>query len=71
MKIFWDIALPDQFHHIFRITGNSQFIQVNIDAKINAFNNAFEKENVVEGGWSQYDRILERQFYNHGLMPEE
>ena len=43
----------------------------NIDAKINAFNNAFEKENVVEGGWSQYDRILERQFYNHGLMPEE
>ena len=37
----------------------------------NAFNNAFEKENVVEGGWSQYDRILERQFYNHGLMPEE
>lgn len=43
----------------------------NIDAKINAFNNAFEKENVVEGGWSQYDRILERQFYNHGLIPEE
>lgn len=43
----------------------------NIDAKINTFNNAFEKENVAEGGWSQYDRILERQFYNHGLIPEE
>ena len=43
----------------------------NIDARINSFNMAFERENVEEGGWSQYDRILERQFYNHGLIPEE
>lgn len=43
----------------------------NIDARINSFNMAFERENVDEGGWSQYDRILERQFYNHGLIPEE
>ncbi len=42
----------------------------NIDAKMNSFNMAFEKENVEVGGWSQYDRILERQFYNHGLIPE-
>lgn len=42
----------------------------NIDARINSFNMAFERENVEEGSWSQYDRILERQFYNHNLIPE-
>lgn len=34
-----------------------------IDAKLNAFDQVLEKESVEPGGWSNYDRLLERQIY--------
>lgn len=43
----------------------------NIDAKLNSFDLIFDKEEVAIGGWSSYDRILERQLYRHGLIPEK
>ncbi|MGA1846910.1 3'-5' exoribonuclease YhaM family protein [Deferribacter abyssi] len=35
-----------------------------MDAKLNTFISIFSKENVEEG-WSNYDRLLERQLFNH------
>lgn len=43
----------------------------NLDAKMNTINGIFKKEEVPVGGWSGFDRILESQFFNHGLKPEE
>ena len=43
----------------------------NLDAKLNTINGLIKKEATEIGGWTNFDRILESQFYNHGLMPEE
>jgi len=42
----------------------------NIDAKMQTFDSIFSKENIPDGGWSNYDRLLERPLYNHGLKSE-
>lgn len=42
----------------------------NIDAKLATFDSLFEKEDVKPGGWSSYDRLLERPLYRHDLIPE-
>lgn len=42
----------------------------NMDAKLAACDSIFEKEDVKTGGWSSYDRLMERQLFRHGLMPE-
>ena len=36
-----------------------------MDAKVNTFLTIFERENLEEG-WSNYDRLLERQVFKHG-----
>ncbi|MGA1862650.1 HD domain-containing protein [Deferribacter thermophilus] len=35
-----------------------------MDAKLNTFKSLFDKENIEEG-WTSYDRLLERQLFNH------
>lgn len=42
----------------------------NLDAKLASMDAIFEKEDVQAGGWSSYDRLLERQLYKHDLIPE-
>jgi len=42
-----------------------------MDAKINTFRSIFIKDNIVGGGWSNYDRLLERQLFNHNIMMED
>lgn len=43
-----------------------------MDAKVNTFRSIFIKDNIVDGGWSNYDRLLERQLYNHNILyPED
>ncbi len=42
-----------------------------MDAKVNTFRSIFIKDNIVDGGWSNYDRLLERQLYNHNIILEE
>lgn len=42
----------------------------NIDAKLATFDAVFEKEDIKQGSWSSYDRIMERQLYRHDLIPE-
>lgn len=43
----------------------------NLDAKLASMDAVFEKEDVQAWGWSSYDRLLERQLYRHGLVPEQ
>ncbi len=43
----------------------------NIDAKMAALDDIFEKEDVQPGNWSTFDRPLERQLFNHGFFPDE
>ncbi|MBQ3033950.1 MAG: HD domain-containing protein [Deferribacterales bacterium] len=42
----------------------------NLDAKLATMDSVFEKEDIKAGGWSSYDRILERHLYKHDLYPE-
>lgn len=42
-----------------------------MDAKLNTFKSIFIKDGVLGGGWSNYDRLLERQLYNHNIQEEE
>jgi len=42
-----------------------------MDAKVNTFRTAFIKDGVVSGGWTNYDRLLERQLYNHNILEED
>lgn len=42
----------------------------NMDAKLATFDSLFDKEDVKPGGWSSYDKLLERPLYRHDLIPE-
>lgn len=42
-----------------------------MDAKVNTFKTTFIKDGVVSGGWTNYDRLLERQLYNHNILEED
>ncbi|MCX8084148.1 MAG: HD domain-containing protein [Calditerrivibrio sp.] len=42
-----------------------------MDAKVNTFRSIFIKDSVADGGWSNYDRLLERQLYNHNIVSED
>ncbi|MGB9731714.1 MULTISPECIES: 3'-5' exoribonuclease YhaM family protein [Calditerrivibrio] len=42
-----------------------------MDAKVNTFKSIFIKDNITAGGWSNYDRLLERQIFNHNIMMED
>lgn len=43
----------------------------NLDSKLASMDSIFNKEDVKNGGWSSYDRVLERHIYKHDLYPEE
>ena len=43
----------------------------NLDAKLASMSEVFEKEGVQPGGWSSFDRLLERPIYMHNLIPEQ
>ncbi len=43
----------------------------NIDAKMASLDHIFEKEEIKRGEWSSYDKPLERQLFNHDLIPDE
>lgn len=43
----------------------------NLDSKLASMDSIFDKEDVKIGGWSSYDRLLERHLYKHDLYPEE
>lgn len=42
-----------------------------MDAKINTFRSVFIRDGVIDGGWTGYDRLLERQLFNHNIKMEE
>ena len=43
----------------------------NLDAKLASVSEVFEKDGVQPGGWSSFDRLLERPIYMHNLIPEQ
>ena len=42
-----------------------------MDAKINTFSSIFVKDEVLDAGWSGYERLLERQIFKHGYKEEQ